>query len=271
MIQIGKYIERAIQWLTENFAPFFDAVNSGIGGGIDVFNQALLWIPFYLFIILFTVLAWFKAGKGTAILTFFGLFLIYGMGFWAETMQTLALVLSSTSIALILGVPLGILTARNPKISKVMRPVLDLMQTMPAFVYLIPAVLFFGLGPVPGAFATIIFAMPPVVRLTDLGVRQVPKDIVEAARSYGASPSQLLLKVQLPLALPTIMTGVNQTIMMSLSMVVIAAMISAGGLGEIVLKGITQMKIGLGFEGGIAVVILAIVLDRITQGLAKNK
>ena len=242
-----------------------------IGGGIDVFNQALLWIPFYLFIILFTVLAWFKAGKGTAILTFFGLFLIYGMGFWTETMQTLALVLSSTSIALILGVPLGILTARNPKISKVMRPVLDLMQTMPAFVYLIPAVLFFGLGPVPGAFATIIFAMPPVVRLTDLGVRQVPKDIVEAARSYGASPSQLLLKVQLPLALPTIMTGVNQTIMMSLSMVVIAAMISAGGLGEIVLKGITQMKIGLGFEGGIAVVILAIVLDRITQGLAKNK
>ena len=228
MIQIGKYIEIAIQWLTENFAPFFDAVNSGIGGGIDVFNQALLWIPFYLFIILFTVLAWFKAGKGTAILTFFGLFLIYGMGFWTETMQTLALVLSSTSIALILGVPLGILTARNPKISKVMRPVLDLMQTMPAFVYLIPAVLFFGLGPVPGAFATIIFAMPPVVRLTDLGVRQVPKDIVEAARSYGASPSQLLLKVQLPLALPTIMTGVNQTIMMSLSMVVIAAMISAG-------------------------------------------
>ena len=186
-------------------------------------------------------------------------------------MQTLALVLSSTSIALILGVPLGILTARNPKISKMIRPVLDLMQTMPAFVYLIPAVLFFGLGPVPGAFATIIFAMPPVVRLTDLGVRQVPKDIVEAARSYGASPSQLLLKVQLPLALPTIMTGVNQTIMMSLSMVVIAAMISAGGLGEVVLKGITQMKIGLGFEGGIAVVILAIVLDRITQGLAKNK
>ena len=138
-------------------------------------------------------------------------------------------------------------------------------------VYLIPAVLFFGLGPVPGAFATVIFAMPPVVRLTDLGIRQVPADIVEATRSFGATSSQLLYKVQLPLALPTIMTGVNQTIMLSLSMVVIAAMISAGGLGEIVLRGITQMKIGLGFEGGIAVVILAIILDRITQGWAKGK
>ena len=145
------------------------------------------------------------------------------------------------------------------------------MQTMPAFVYLIPAVLFFGLGPVPGAFSTVIFAMPPVVRLTALGIPQVPADIVEATRSFCATSFQLLYKVQLPLALPTIMTGVNQTIMLSLSMVVIAAMISAGGLGEIVLRGITQMKIGLGFEGGIAVVILAIILDRITQGWAKGK
>ena len=160
---------------------------------------------------------------------------------------------------------LGIWTANSDRCNKIMRPILDFMQTMPAFVYLIPAVLFFGLGTVPGAFATIIFAMPPVVRLTGLGIRQVPKNVVEASRSFGATPWQLLYKVQLPLALPTILTGINQTIMMSLSMVVIAAMISAGGLGEIVLKGITQMKIGLGFEGGIAVVILAIVLDRITH------
>ena len=152
-----------------------------------------------------------------------------------------------------------------------MRPILDFMQTMPAFVYLIPAVLFFGLGTVPGAFATIIFAMPPVVRLTGLGIRQVPLEITEASLSFGATPWQLLYKVQFPLVLPTILTGVNQTIMMSLSMVVIAAMISAGGLGEVVLKGITQMKIGLGFEGGIAVVILAIILDRITQGIAQKK
>ena len=183
------------------------------------------------------------------------------MGFWEETMQTLALVLSSTCLALLLGVPLGIWTANSDRCNKIMRPVLDFMQTMPAFVYLIPAVLFFGLGTVPGAFATIIFAMPPVVRLTGLGIRQVPKNVVEASRSFGATPWQLLYKVQLPLALPTILTGINQ----------IAAMISAGGLGEIVLKGITQMKIGLGFEGGIAVVILAIVLDRITQGMADNR
>ena len=193
------------------------------------------------------------------------------MGFWNETMQTLALVLSSTIIALIMGLPLGIWSANSKRCDKILHPILDLMQTMPAFVYLIPAVLFFGLGTVPGAFATIIFAMPPVVRLTSLGIKQVPKNVIEASRSFGATPMQLLFKVQLPLALPTIMTGINQTILMSLSMVVIAAMIAAGGLGEIVLKGITQMKIGLGFEGGIAVVILAIILDRITQGWAKGK
>ena len=257
MINIGKYIEIVINWMTEHWAHFFDVINNIIGGFIETFQHGLLWIPFYIMIPALTVLAWYKAGKGTAVLTLLGLFLIYGMGFWEQTMQTVALVLSSTVIALILGVPLGIWTAQNRIAAKIIRPVMDLMQTMPAFVYLIPAVLFFGLGPVPG--------------LTDLGIRQVPEDIVEATRSFGATSRQLLFKVQLPLALPTIMTGVNQTIMMALSMVVIAAMISAGGLGEIVLKGITQMKIGLGFEGGIAVVILAIVLDRITQGFVRKK
>ena len=257
MINIGQYIETAINWLTEHFASFFDALSMGIGGFIDGFQHVLFGIPFYITIAVLAALAWFKSGKGTAVFTLLGLLLIYGMGFWEETMQTLALVLSSTCLALLLGVPLGIWTANSDRCNKIMRPVLDFMQTMPAFVYLIPAVLFFGLGTVPGAFATIIFAMPPVVRLT--------------SRSFGATPWQLLYKVQLPLALPTILTGINQTIMMSLSMVVIAAMISAGGLGEIVLKGITQMKIGLGFEGGIAVVILAIVLDRITQGMADNR
>ena len=271
MINIGQYIETAINWLTEHFASFFDALSMGIGGFIDGFQHVLFGIPFYITIAVLAALAWFKSGKGTAVFTLLGLLLIYGMGFWEETMQTLALVLSSTCLALLLGVPLGIWTANSDRCNKIMRPVLDFMQTMPAFVYLIPAVLFFGLGTVPGAFATIIFAMPPVVRLTGLGIRQVPKNVVEASRSFGATPWQLLYKVQLPLALPTILTGINQTIMMSLSMVVIAAMISAGGLGEIVLKGITQMKIGLGFEGGIAVVILAIVLDRITQGMADNR
>ena len=271
MINIGKYIEIAINWLTEHFARFFDVINDGVGGFIDTFQDGLTWIPFYVMILGLALLAWFKAGKGVGVFTALGLLLIDGMCFWVETMPTLALVLSSTIIALMIGVPLGIWTARSDRADKIIHPVLDLMQTMPAFVYLIPAVLFFGLGPVPGAFATVIFAMPPVVRLTDLGIRQVPADIVEATRSFGATSTQLLYKVQLPLALPTIMTGVNQTIMLSLSMVVIAAMISAGGLGEIVLRGITQMKIGLGFEGGIAVVILAIILDRITQGWAKGK
>ena len=271
MINIGKYIETAINWLTENFAPLFDAINVGIGGFIDGFQNILMWIPFYVTIALLAILAWYKSGKGVSIFTILGLLLIWGMGFWNETMQTLALVLSSTIIALIMGLPLGIWSANSKRCDKILHPILDLMQTMPAFVYLIPAVLFFGLGTVPGAFATIIFAMPPVVRLTSLGIKQVPKNVVEASRSFGATPMQLLFKVQLPLALPTIMTGINQTILMSLSMVVIAAMIAAGGLGEIVLKGITQMKIGLGFEGGIAVVILAIILDRITQGLGKQK
>lgn len=271
MIDIGKYIEFAINWLTDHFASFFDAMSIGIGGFIEGFQQSLFAIPFYVTILLLAVLAWFKAGKGTAAFTLLGLLFIYGMGFWEETMQTLALVLSSTCLALFLGIPLGIWTGNSDRCNRVMRPILDFMQTMPAFVYLIPAVLFFGLGTVPGAFATIIFAMPPVVRLTGLGIRQVPMNVVEASRSFGATPWQLLFKVQLPLAMPTILTGINQTIMMSLSMVVIAAMISAGGLGEIVLKGITQMKIGLGFEGGIAVVILAIVLDRITQGMAQKK
>lgn len=270
MIDIGHYIEIGIEWLTEKGAGFFDTLNMCVESFIDSFQLSLYAIPFYIFIPLIALLAWWKSGKGMALFTFLGLSLIWGMGFWEETMQTLALVLSSTCMALLIGIPLGIWTGKNERCNRILRPILDCMQTMPAFVYLIPAVLFFGLGAVPGAFATIIFAMPPVVRLTGLGIRQVPENVLEAALVFGATPRQLLFKVQLPLALPTILTGINQTIMMSLSMVVVSAMISAGGLGEVVLKGITQMKIGLGFEGGIAVVIVAIILDRITQGIAKK-
>lgn len=270
MIDIGQYIEMAIEWLTENFSGFFTAVNDGFGGFINMLQIGLNGIPYFITIIILAALAWWKSGKGVSIFTLLGLLLIYFMGYWSETMDTLALVISATAIALLIGIPLGLWAGNSDRGEKILRPILDLMQTMPAFVYLIPAVLFFGLGTMPGAFATVIFAMPPVVRLTSLGIRQVPEDIVEATRAFGASRKQLLYKVQLPLAMPTILTGVNQTIMLSLSMVVIAAMISAGGLGEVVLRGITQLKIGLGFEGGIAVVILAIVLDRITQGLASS-
>lgn len=271
MIKIGIYIEQFINWLTHNFGPFFKTVKIGVEAAVGSVQWLLTFTPFYIVIALLTLLAWKRAGWGVGVATLLGLGLIYGMGYWGQTMETLALILVSAAIALLIGIPLGIWAAKNNTAGKVMRPLMDFMQTMPAFVYLIPAVLFFGLGKVPGVFATIIFAMPPAVRLTTLGIKQVPEDIVEATRSFGATSRQLLFKVELPLAMPTLLAGINQTIMMALSMVVISAMIAAGGLGEIVLKGITQLKIGLGFEGGIAVVILAIILDRITQSFGKKK
>jgi glycine betaine/proline transport system permease protein len=219
---------------------------------------------------LLAMVAYLAGGLGLAAFSAAGFLLIVSMGFWTATMESLALVLSATLFALLLGIPLGIYAARSVLVDKLSRPVLDFMQTMPAFVYLIPAVLFFGLGKVPGAMATLIFAMPPAVRLTSLGIRQVPKEVVEACLAFGATPGQLLRKAQLPIALPTIMAGTNQTIMLALSMVVIGGMIGAGGLGQEVLAGITQLKIGLGFESGIAVVILAIYLDRVTQALGRS-
>ena len=185
-------------------------------------------------------------------------------------METLSLVLTAALIAMVIGLPLGVLMSLNHRAEKILRPVLDFMQTMPAFVYLIPAVYFFDLGTVPGAVSTIIFAMPPIIRLTNLGIREVSKDLVEAARSFGSTTAQMLFKIQIPLAMPTILAGLNQTIMLSLSMVVISAMIGADGLGKIVLQGITQMKLGDGLEGGIAVVIIAMILDRLTQELGKE-
>ncbi|RQO75846.1 glycine/betaine ABC transporter [Pedobacter sp. KBW06] len=271
MIHIGTYIEQFINWLTLHFATLFHVIKVVVESIVNSVEWILMFPPFYVIIALIAFLAWKRTGWGLMIFAILGLGLIWGMGYWAQTMATLALILSAAFIALLMGIPLGIWAAKTPLAGKLIRPVLDLMQTMPAFVYLIPAVLFFGLGKVPGAFATVIFAMPPAVRLTTLGISQVPKDIVEATRSFGATPRQLLFKVELPLALPTILAGVNQTIMMALSMVVISAMIAAGGLGEVVLKGITQLKIGLGFEGGIAVVILAVILDRITQSFGPKK
>ncbi len=269
-LPVGKFFESIIDWLTQNLGPFFDIINSILTGIISTFETVLLFIPPLILIALMVVLAWRIAGKGVAIFSIIGLLLIHSMGFWEETMITLALVVTSGLLALIIGIPVGIWASRKDAVENVVRPILDFMQTMPAFVYLIPAVLFFQLGKVPGAVATVIFAMPPAVRLTNLGIRQVQKDVVEAARAFGSTSQQLLFKVQLPLATPTILAGVNQTIMLALSMVVIAAMIGAGGLGGEILKGITQLKIGLGFESGISVVILAIFLDRITQAMGEK-
>lgn len=270
-INIGDYIEKGIEWLSANFEPFFDGISYVLASIIDNIETALLWPPFYVIVLILTLIAWTTSGKGVAIFTLLGMSLIEGMGLWEATMETLAMVFSSVIVALAVGMPLGIWTSRSNRVEAIVRPILDFMQTMPAFVYLIPAVLFFKLGQVPGIVATVIFSMPPAVRLTNLGIRQVAQDVVEAARAFGCTSRQMLVKVQLPLALSTILAGVNQTIMLALSMVVIAAMIGAGGLGEAVLKGITQLRIGLGFESGIAVVILAIVLDRITQSLGARK
>lgn len=270
IINIGKYIEYAVDWLTENFEPFFDFIKNVGNASIGGLEWLLLATPFYIIIALITVLAYFKVSRSVAIFSALGLVLIYLMGFWVETMETMALIIFSTVIALAFAFPLGIWAAKSARANKVIRPILDLMQTMPAFVYLIPAVLFFSIGKLPGAFATVIFAMPPAVRLTSLGIKQVPEDVVEAARAFGATGKQILFKVELPLATQSILAGVNQTIMMALSMVVIAGMIAAGGLGEKVLEGINNLDIGLGFESGLAVVILAIILDRITQAVGKK-
>ncbi len=270
-LPLGVHVESAIDWMTANFAGFFSVIRKGLLGIIESIDWVLSAIPLFVFIVAVVFLAWWVAGRGTAIFTAVGLLLINNLGLWGKMLLTLSMVSTATLIALVVGLPLGILMAKNGTANKIIRPVLDFMQTMPAFVYLIPAVYFFDLGEVPGTVATIIFAMPPVVRLTNLGIRQVPEDVVEAARAFGSTPAQLLFKVQMPLAVPTIMAGLNQTIMLSLSMVVISAMIGADGLGKTVYEGITQMNIGKGFEGGLAVVILAMLLDRITQCLGSEQ
>ncbi|MDW2796217.1 proline/glycine betaine ABC transporter permease [Clostridium boliviensis] len=270
-LPIGVYVEKGVDWLTIHWSSFFVGIKVGIESIIDGFEFIYIGIPFVIMLVLIAALAYVTAGKRTAIFSVAGCLIIKSIELWEMTMSTFALVTTATLIALLIGIPLGIWMSRSDRLNKIMRPVLDFMQTMPAFVYLIPAVYFFDLGPVPGAVATIIFAMPPIVRLTSLGIRQVPADVVEASRSFGATPKQMLFKVQIPLAMPTILAGLNQTIMLSLSMVVISAMIGSGGLGDVVLKGISQMKVGDGFEGGLAVVILAMILDRITQSIGKSK
>ena len=268
-IPVDKWITALVDFLLDYAQPFFDLVNTMLYALTYSIEGTLLFLPSWLLIIILTLLAWWRTQWQFAVFTFAGLLLVAGMGLWTETIVTLALVLASTIVSLLIGIPLGILAARNDAFERLLRPVLDLMQTMPAFVYLIPAAMFFGLGRVPGIVATIIFAMPPAVRLTNLGIRHVPKELVETGLAFGCTNLQLLLRVQLPSALPSIMTGINQTIMLALSMVVIASMIGAGGLGDTVLKGIQRLDVGLGFEGGLCVVILAVILDRITQGVTK--
>lgn len=269
-IPIAEWVESLEFWLETNAEPIFDGIkliiSATVNGLADLFNL----LPPLVMISIFTIIAFWIGRYKIATFTLIGLLLVLNLGYWEHTMETLALVLTASFISIVLGVPLGILCARNNKVQNVITPVLDFMQTMPAFVYLLPAVAFFSLGVVPGVVASVIFSIPPTIRLTNLGIRQVPTDLVEAADAFGSTPMQKLYKVQLPIAVPTIMAGINQTIMLSLSMVVIASMIGAQGVGADVFKYVTQAKTGQGFEAGLAVVVLAIILDRMTQNLVKK-
>lgn len=266
-IPIGNFVERFIQFLLNNFQPFFDAQANHLNSFMDSIGYMLLLIPPLFFIIVLSLIAWVLVNKKTAVFTVLGLLLIFGMHLWQMFIETFVLVILSTSISLIIGIPIGILMSKKKILNKIMLPILDFMQTMPSFVYLIPAVMFFGIGNVPGIISTVIFSMPPAVRLTKLGLEQVPKDLEEVGKSFGLTNFQMLYKIKLPMALPSIMAGINQSIMMALSMVVAASMIGTRGLGSQVLSGIQRNDIGIGFEAGLAVVILAIILDRITRSL----
>jgi glycine betaine/proline transport system permease protein len=269
-IPVGTWIEDFVEWL-QNAQFIFDGIRTSVAWVTNLFNGFFSLIPPILFILILTAIGYLLIRKteryGLPILIFFGLLFIESIGYWDQLMLTLALVLTATLISVIIGVPFGIWMGRSDIMKDLITPVLDFMQTMPAFVYLIPAVAFFSIGIVPGVIASVIFAMPPTVRLTNLGIRQVPKEMIEASDAFGSTPGQKLMKVQLPMAKVTIMAGINQTIMLALSMVVIAAMIGTDGLGREVYYAVGRNDMAMGFEAGISLVILAIILDRLTQAL----
>lgn len=268
-IPLEKWIETAVNWLVSNFRPQFQAIKWPVEMTLNGIDGLLQQIPPLIFLVILFVIAWRIASWKVGIFGVITFLLVGFLGLWAETMTTLSMVLCAVVFCVIVGIPLGILTARSDRFADVIRPVLDAMQTTPAFVYLVPVVMLFSIGTVAGVIATIIFSMPPIIRLTNLGIRQVRSDVVEAAKAFGATDRQMLWKVQFPLALPTIMAGLNQTMMLSLSMVVIAALIGAGGLGVPVFEGLNSLRVGLAGIGGLSIVLLAMVLDRISQALGQ--
>jgi glycine betaine/proline transport system permease protein len=270
-IPIEKWVNSAVAWIILHFGGFFDVLNSVIENTVNALSSLLTAVPTLLMIAIVAVIAYFLAGWRMTLFTVVGLLFVISLGLWNDTMLTLALILVAATICLVIGIPIGILAAKSRGLEESIRPVLDLMQTMPAFVYLVPFVILLGLGAGPALIATVIFATPPAVRLTMLGIQQVPKETVEAAQAFGATPWQTLFKVELPLSLNSIRAGVNQVIMLSLSMVVIAGLVGAGGLGDPVVTGLQSLNIGLSFIGGIGIVVLAIILDRITRGIGGGK
>lgn len=267
-IPMGAWVDTLVDWLTDTLGGLFDVVGTVLRTLFEVLAGVTATPPFWAVTAVLVLAALLAKGWKLALGSLVGLLVVYGVEQWDNAMQTLALVLVASLIAVAVGVPLGLWAARNQRVSAGLRPVLDLMQTMPAFVYLIPAVILFRVGEVPGIVATIIFALPPAVRFTELGIRQVDAEVVEAGHAFGATPGRILRQIQLPLALPTIMAGINQVIMLSLSMVVIAGMVGAPGLGQPVVQSLQRVDVGLGFEAGLAVVILAMYLDRVTSALS---
>lgn len=266
-IPLAQWTDNFVNWITNDFPQPFDFIKTVLGAFADVIQNLLTGPPQIVIIVVLTLIAFYLAGWKVGLFTIIGLLFIVSLALWDSAMITLSLVLAATIVSLVIGIPVGVAAAKSSSLQTITKPALDIMQTMPSFVYLIPMVILLGLGNVPALVATVIFAMPPAIRLTMLGIQQVPEETVEAAHAFGATPSQTLVKVELPLALPTIMAGVNQVIMLSLSMVVIAALIGGGGLGSVVVTALSQLDVGQGFVGGIGIVIIAMILDRVTRNL----
>lgn len=272
-LPVSELVEKATQWLVNSFSGFFDFITVYGSRFMTNFTTVLSAIPPFLFILLIAVLAYFANNRkmGLPIFTLIGLGYILNQGLWLQLVDTIALIVVATVVTVIIGIPIGILSAKNDTANAIIQPILDFMQTMPAFVYLIPAVAFFGIGMVPGIFASFIYALAPTVRFTNLGIREINPELIEASESFGSTNRQKLFKVELPLAKNTIFAGINQTVMLTLSMVVIASMIGAPGLGGNVLTALQRAQVGEGFVSGLAIVILAVIVDRLTQSLGRDK
>ena len=270
-LPLGDIIDSGIDVLTDTFAPVFDLIRSVFLTLYEAVEFLLVSPPFWAIILIAAVLAYVVKGWKFTIGTIVGMLIIVGVNQWENAMQSVALVLVASAIAIVISVPLGVLAAKSDRSSAIIRPILDFLQTMPAFVYLVPALILFRVGVVPGIVATIVFALAPGVRFTELGIRGVDKEVVEAGQAFGSSPWSILRQIQLPLAAPTIMAGINQVIMLSLSMVVIAGLVGGGGLGSDVVQALSRLDVSLGFEAGISVVIIAIFLDRITAALSGKR
>ena len=272
-LPVSEMVEAATQWLVDTFSGFFNFVTLYGSRFMSNFTNVLSIVPPFLFILIIALLAYFADNRkmGLPVFTLIGLGYILNQGLWGQLLDTISLIIVAAVVTVIIGIPIGILSAKSDTANAIIQPVLDFMQTMPAFVYLIPAVAFFGIGMVPGIFASFIYALAPTVRFTNLGIREINPELIEASESFGSTNSQKLFKVELPLAKNTIMAGINQTVMLTLSMVVIASMIGAPGLGGNVLTALQRAQVGEGFVSGLAIVILAVIVDRLTQSLGRDK